>query len=108
MTSVSFDLRDYSGADTARAVDHQEDSARSCRRPEHRRTSIWLVLPEGCRWSEEQRETITSWVAATGILLADDSLRAFVGPGAEVRLFSQLLPLSDSRKAPLWSGVARQ
>ena len=29
-------------------------------RPEHRRTSIWLVLPEGCRWSEEQRETITS------------------------------------------------
>jgi hypothetical protein len=72
-------------------------------RPEQHRTSIWLVLPEGCCWNLEQLDLVMSSCAAvTGVLLGENSLRAFVPSGGEAQLFSQLLPAPGPTREPLF------
>lgn len=71
-------------------------------RPEHYRTSIWLVLPEGCCWNPEQRDLVRSSCAAAGVLLGENSLRAFVPSGGEAQLFNQLLPAPRQIREPLF------
>lgn len=61
-------------------------------RPERTRTSIWITLPEGQSWSQRQRELITkSKTSTSSVFCGENSLRAFVPPGAEPGFFSGLL-----------------
>lgn len=68
-------------------------------RPEATRVSIWIILPEGCSWNSIQRELLLQWCPSSrGILLGDSSLRAFVTPGDEKRLFAQLISASRAER----------
>ena len=76
----------------------QQECQRECKalalsRPEGKRTSIWLILPEGCRWNQTQRNELamSSLQGAKSILFSEDSVRAFVPPGSEVEILGGLL-----------------
>ena len=62
-------------------------------RPEAKRTSSWLFLPEGWGWNQAQRDELarSSSPGVKGILFTENSARAFVPPGSEAEVFGGLL-----------------
>jgi hypothetical protein len=89
---VTSDIRDI-------AIEHWQQECQRERkvfalsRPEGKRTSIWLILPEGWCWNQTQRNELatSSLEGAKGILFRENSVRAFVPPGSEVEIFGGLL-----------------
>ncbi len=71
----------------------RENRAFALSRPEAKRTSIWLFLPEGWGWNQDQRDELarSSLPGVKGILFTENSARAFVPLGSEAGVFGGLL-----------------